>query len=137
MERSGMRGNRSRITLRYIRATRLRRILELRLPAGSSLRDEIEQVPHGAEIVARRERRVGDAHDLLAFAPEYRDARRRAAVGAIAHVLAEGRTLVGDHGKFPAAARGEFLLLLGRIGRGEHEGGAAAQMVVDAIEAIG
>src|SRR5215471_14232584 len=92
-------------------------VREFRLPAGGAFRDQVEQVPHAAEIIARLEAGVGDAQDLSGLAPKHRDARPRAAVDAVAHVLAEPVALVRDHGKFPAAARRERLLLRRRVGR--------------------
>src|SRR5262249_55858856 len=64
-------------------------VLVVRLPAGGAFGNEIEEVPDAAEIVARRERRVGHPHDSPFLAPEHGDARHPAAVLTVAHVLGE------------------------------------------------
>ena len=41
----------------------LRAVSVLRLPAGRALRDPIQKMPDGAEIIAGRQFGIGDAHD--------------------------------------------------------------------------
>src|SRR5919198_4721613 len=72
------------------------RVAEFRLPAGDALRDEVEHVPHRAEVVARRETGIGDAQDFSAAFLEHRHAGQRSVV-PIAHVLRETRVLDRDH----------------------------------------
>src|SRR5262249_16134514 len=83
-------------------------------PPGCAFRDEIEEVPDPAEIIAGRERSVRDPDDATAVALEHRYPRHRA-VAPITHVLRESRPLARHHGKPPAAATCEFLLLLRRV----------------------
>src|SRR5262245_4597250 len=62
------------------------RVAELGCPMARAARQEIEDVPEGAEIIAGLEAGVGDAQDALAIAPEHGNARQpAAALGAIAH----------------------------------------------------
>src|SRR5262245_31501486 len=62
-------------------------------PARGAFGDQVEDVPHSAEIVAGRERGVGDAHDLVPCPLEHRDAGHCMTVAPVPHVLREGRAL--------------------------------------------
>src|SRR5580700_7034255 len=62
------------------------RILILRGPAAGALGDQIEEVPDGAEIVARREAGVGHPEHLAAAPAEHRHPGMVAVLAAIAHV---------------------------------------------------
>src|SRR5919106_6238999 len=84
------------------------RVDELRCPIVRAARQKVEDVPKGAEVIAGFEGRIGHAQNPLAVELEHRDAGQPAtALGAIAHVLGEGRALVAHHRKLPAAACGE------------------------------
>src|SRR5581483_1607478 len=97
---------------------------------------EIEEVPHETEVIAGRERGIGNAHQLLALALEHRDAGQISVLAAVTHVLGEIRALVGHHGESPTATLGEFHLRVGRIRRGDHESGPTPQMVVGSVETV-
>src|SRR5262249_34588364 len=111
-------------------------ILELRLPAGCTLGDQVEEVPDTAEVVARRERGVGDPNDARPDPFEYRDAWPWPLL-PIAHVLGKGAALARHHRIAPSARGSDPLLLLVRNRREEHECGTVAQMLEDAVESVG
>src|ERR1700747_141266 len=67
-------------------ASRTSRILILRGPAAGALGDQIEEVPDGAEIVARREAGVGHPEHPAAAPAEHRHPGMVAVLAAIAHV---------------------------------------------------
>src|SRR5215470_15537970 len=79
-------------------------------PAGGALREQVEEVPDRAEIVARREPGVGDAEDLAAALLVHRYARHPAIVAAIAHVGGEAGVPMRHHAESPAARCPKFSL---------------------------
>src|SRR6202022_2446783 len=83
---------------------------------------------------ARFESGIRHPHDLVALALEDRNARRSAAIRAIAHIFRKRRSLVRDHGKLPATTVGETLLPLGRV---RYKSRAIAQVLEHTIEAVG
>src|ERR671923_1207540 len=119
-------------------AGRASRVAELGSPISRAARQKIEDVPKGAEVIAGFEGGIGHAHNPLAIALEHGNAGQPAtALGAIAHVRGEARTLMADHRKLPAAALGKALLHLWRIGARHDHRRAIRQMVIDAVQSVG
>src|SRR5215813_12088145 len=114
----------------------LSRVLVLRLPASGAFGNELQEVPDAAEIVARREWRVGHPHDSPVLAPEHGDARHPTAVLTVTHVLGERGPLVRHHGKRPMPAFCELPLLLWCVRRGDDERGAVTQVRIGAVEPV-
>src|ERR1700736_3411911 len=111
------------------RRSRSARVAKFGLPTGGALRNEIKEVPDTTEIVTRFEGGIRHPNDLVALALEDRNARHRAAIRAISHIFRKRRSLVGDHGKLPAATGGETLLPLECVRRRHYKSRAIAQVL--------
>src|SRR6516162_2746609 len=83
-------------------------VLVFWLPSGRAFGDQIEEMPHAAEIVAGRERRIGNAHELAGLALEHRNSWGKSVLAGVAHVARKARAMMRHHRKFPAAAFSKF-----------------------------
>src|SRR5437870_13592115 len=80
----------------------------LHRPLADTARQQIEEVPQRAEVVAGTETGVRNPHDGMALAPEDGDARHPSSLrGYVAHIGREGRSRMTHHREFPAPAHGE------------------------------
>src|SRR5262245_663469 len=90
-------------------------VFVLRRPVAGALRNQIEEVPDAAEIIAGPEAGIRHPQQLVPALLENRYARQPAILAAIAHVLRKRAVAVGDHADAPVARRLELLLLVGIV----------------------
>src|SRR5213082_2123650 len=110
----------------------------LHRPLADTARQQIEEVPQRAKVVAGTETGVRNPHDGMALAPEDGDARHPSSLrGYVAYIGREGRSRMTHHREFPAAALGEFLLDSGPVGARRHEGRPGHHVLMDAVVAVG
>ena len=87
-------------------------VRELRLPAVNPLRQQIEEMPHGAKVIARPDFGTADAIYLaVSFLREHRDPGHQAFLFVVeAHVGGEACPRSRINGEVPAARLHKFLL---------------------------